>query len=102
MKPGGNGQKSDYFPCRCKYKNKCGYRVTLRQPLDWFETLPVCGKCGGPLILDQYRIDQRKLPAAQRKDNPVCLCAAAPGRRGENRPHRPGSMVTCERYGVPF
>lgn len=91
--------KSNYFPCRCRIKNKCSYRVTLTRRPDVDDK---CPRCGAELIVDQYRIDQRKLPGPQRKDNPVCHCAAAAGRDGSNMPHRVGSIKECERYGVPF
>ena len=94
--------KSNYFPCRCKKKNDCSYRVTLRKPPDAYARPRCCPRCGSPLIVDNYRIKQRQLPGHLRKDNPTCYCAAAAGRDGQNRPHRKGSMPLCEHYQVPF
>lgn len=88
--------KTNYFPCRCKRKNECSYRVTLRRHPDEYVRTPKCKNCSGPLIVDNYR--------KQRKDSvfDTCYCAATAGRDGANMPHRRGSLVMCEHFRMPF
>lgn len=90
--------KSNYFPCRCidqKVGRKCWARVTLNHLPDEDD---VCKTCGvkGKLRLDKARKERRDSSAQ------TCYCPAAPGKDGQNRPHRKGSMIMCEHYKVPF
>lgn len=86
-------RKSNYFPCRCKFKNDCSYRVTLTYNPALAQDPPKCPRCSGPLLLDKYR--------KQRRDGVTCYCPARAGRDG-NMPHRKGGHHLCEHFKVPF